>query len=391
VNTRCPRCFYLISSDIRSAFECTGSCSETPDDIASAYQGVSVEMRPVTEVRTGVGGSPSRPQSVTCSNCDGSAGREVCPACHYHLPKGWRDSATTCIAMAGARASGKSFYIAVAIQELKQFCEKQGLLFSYATPETETNYTDKYQNPLYQERRVIAATMPVRTKSAEGEPLIFTVGTLRGKTHRLVIRDVAGEDLEQQSLHRNTFSFFGHADGVVFMFDPMGVPAISEMLAGIVPRDVRRGAEPQVVLRSLQQLLSEISPSMPSSIGLAVVLGKFDVMQQLRAVDHSEWAEIMTQQGAAFLRDPSFELPYYDDVDGRLLDQEIRSLLEKLRSDSVLASVNNISTNTRFFAASSLGQPSQGDKISSLGISPFRCLDAIKWTLARQGVIALEG
>ncbi len=376
-----------MSSDQRSAFECSASCTEATDNIASAYQGVSVEMRPVTEVSTGGNRSASRPQSTACGTCTQPADREVCPICHYRLPKGWRDSTTTCIAMAGARASGKSFYIAVAIQELRQYCEKQGLLFNFATHETETNYTDKYQDPLYRERRVIAATMPVRTKSSEGEPLIFTVGTVNGRTHRLVIRDVAGEDLEQQSLHLNTFSFFGHADAVIFMFDPMGVTAISEMLAGIVPRDLRRGAEPQVVLQSLQHLFADLHQSMPTEVNLAVVLGKFDVMQQLRNVDHSEWSDIMTQQGAAFLRDPNFDLPYYDDVDGRLLDQEIRSLLDKLRSDTVLASINNLSSKSRFFAASALGQPSEGDKISSLGISPCRCLDSSKWVLAQQGVI----
>ena len=42
--------------------------------------------------------------------------QEVCPACHRDLPEQWRNRRVFTMAMAGARGSGKSVYIAVAVE-----------------------------------------------------------------------------------------------------------------------------------------------------------------------------------------------------------------------------------------------------------------------------------
>lgn len=384
--TRCPRCFYLIGAEPRTSFECT-RCDQQVDAIASAYDGGNpVRLGPVITTSPASSAPEQRPLGARCSRCGSTASREVCPFCHYRLPRGWRDTETTCIAMAGARASGKSFYIAVAVRELQEYWQENGRPFLFGSDETGDTYLERYQRPLYEERRLIVATPPARLSAPERTPMIFNIGGPDGRTHNLVVRDVAGEDLERGDLDPHTFAFFANSDGILFLFDPMGVEQIRAMLARLVPDETRVGGDPRVVLSSLGRQLGQHRP-LPSNVPIAVVLSKFDVMQQLREVRDSQWRTIMQQQGAAFLRDPHYRTAGYNDADGRLLDAEVRSLLELLGGQGLLAQTSQLSRVTRYFAVSSLGQHTRGERIHDRGISPFRCLEPVKWLLARRGVI----
>ncbi|HEY9265425.1 MAG TPA: hypothetical protein VIQ11_12550, partial [Mycobacterium sp.] len=123
---------------------------------------------------------------------------------------------------------------------------------------------------------------------------------------------------------------------------------------------------------------------------LAVILSKFDVLRALRDVQGSEWALVMSNGGAAFLRDTS-DGKQYDDVDGQLLDQEVRSLLVRLHGGSIVAGVENPSLGarlaSRYFAVSALGHPPNGNRLHARGIAPFRCVDPVRWVTSQFGVL----
>lgn len=59
--------------------------------------------------------------------------------------------------------------------------------------------------------------------SSQREPLVFSIGGWHGIRRFLVLRDVAGEDMESGDLHTPPFRFFANADAVFFMFDPLRV------------------------------------------------------------------------------------------------------------------------------------------------------------------------
>lgn len=272
-----------------------------------------------------------------------------------HAARGWREGHAICIALAGARATGKSLYIAVLVKQLELLCERFGVSMQPVTRGTAQAYATNYETPLYVQRGLIPPTPTVRTQTSDHrEPLMFSLGIWHGVRRFLVLRDVAGEDMESGDLHAPPFRFFAHADAVFFMFDPLRVKTIRDQLHDLLPAQVVSGGDPRTVLTNV---LTAVSPGQPK---LAVILSKFDVLRALRDVEGSEWGLIMSNGGAAYLRDTS-DGQQYDETDGQLLHEEVRSLLLRLHGGSILAAVENPATGVRLqsrnFVVSALGHP----------------------------------
>ena len=283
--------------------------------------------------------------------------------------------------MAGARATGKSFYIAVAVRQLELLLLKLRQSMDFANESTRRNYTDNYEKPLLVERGIIPATPSAITEGAyQRDPLIISIGGTAGQRRYLVLRDVAGEDLETESSDIRHLQFFRHADTVVFMFDPKRVNQVQELLRGIEPEEDRTGGDPRTVLSNVLRTIGDGDPH------IAVVLAKFDTMHKLRKVHNSEWSRVMSNAGAAALRDPGLSSSYYDDADGGLLDAEVRSMLQRLDAESFMVALEHPPRGKpfvhRFFAVSVLGESISGGRVHSRGIAPFRCLDPLRWALA---------
>jgi hypothetical protein len=301
------------------------------------------------------------------------------------LPEGWRQGHAICIAMAGARATGKSLYIGVLVKQLELLCERLGVSMEPVTRATAQAYATNYETPLYVQRGLIPPTPTVHTQaSTQREPLMFSIGIWHGVRRFLVLRDVAGEDMESGDLHTPPFRFFANADAVFFMFDPLRVKAIRDQLQDLLPAQLFSGGDPRSVLNNVTMA---VAPGQPK---LAVILSKFDALRVLREVEGSEWSLIMSNAGAAYLRDTS-DSQQYDEVGGQLMHEEVRSLLTRLNAGSIVAAVENPSNGmrlqNRYFVVSALGQPPSGNRLHSRGIAPFRCADPVRWVTSSFGVL----
>ncbi|WP_442240375.1 TRAFAC clade GTPase domain-containing protein [Rhodococcus sp. TAF43] len=385
---RCPRCFQEIADAVYTWICQSGRCAPTVDPVASMFTNSDVASGPVVELQrpSGARRGWEPPPGATCPGCSDELA-DACPACHYPLPTGWRQAESTCIAMAGARATGKSLFIAVLIKQLEQLAGQLGTSIDPATPATQASYQTVYEKPLYEERGLMLPTPAAgQPSSYQREPLIFSLGTWASNRHYLVLRDVAGEDLERVEHGRLQYlEFFAHADAVFFMFDPLRVQEIRDQLQDLVPSQGELGGDPKTVLSKLLMVLGARSPK------VAMILSKFDAVQALRGVDGSEWSHIMSNPGAAFSRDPSMTTTRYDDEDGRLLHHEVRSLLEKLHAGPIVKAIENAGNGTqiqhRFFAVSALGESPVGEKLHTRGIAPFRCVDPLRWVLSQKDVL----
>jgi hypothetical protein len=383
-DTKCPRCFSILNPN---QFLWAATAENAPryfDDVGSAFLGARTDIGAMFrwDRPPGVTGPPP-PHAAT--QALGGPAAEICPICRFALPDGWRDGQAYCIAMAGARATGKSLYVAVLIKQLQLLCERLGYSMEPATRSTAAAYAANYETPLFVERGLIPPTPTVLTQtSTQREPLIFRLGAWHGLWRYLVLRDVAGEDMETGDLAGPAFRFFSNADAVFFMFDPLRVQAIRDQLQDILPPQMVGGGDPRSVLNNV---LRAIGPGQPR---LAVILSKFDALRTLRHVDGSEWSMIMSNAGAGYLRDTS-DSPRYDENDGQLLHEEVRSLLIRLNAGAMVAAVENPSTATRlahrYFVVSALGQPPTGQRLHQRGIAPFRCTDPVRWVTSTFGVL----
>lgn len=385
--TKCPRCFAFLDDN---AYAWTVSPQTTGpryrDPVASGYFGGEVQCGPIHVLKRPPNyDRPLRPSAAEASRALNAPVVEICPTCHFILPAGWRQGQATCIAMAGARATGKSLYIAVLVKQLELLCETLDTSMEPATPTTAATYQNHYERPLFEQRGLIPPTPAAHVQSSyQRDPLIFSIGPWRGVRRYLVLRDVAGEDLEAGNVHADHFRFFANADAVFFMFDPLRVQTIRDQLHDLIPPQAFSGVDPRSVLSSLLLAVGEGQPR------LAVIMAKFDVLRALVEVEGSTWRRVMSNSGAAFMRDRSISRQY-DEADGRLLHEEVRSLLLRLHGGSIVAGVENPSSGIRlhhrYFAVSSLGQPPVGNRLNPRGIAPFRCVDPLRWVTTSQGVL----
>lgn len=372
--SKCPRCFTELPST--QAWMCvSGDCTPATGAPRGVTGPIRTVERPVQGTETPDPGPP------TCGKCDGAT-VEVCTvrSCRFVLPPGWRETPSTCVVMAGARATGKSMYIAVLVKQLEQFGEIAGIRVSPATRTSAALYSTVYEKPLFEQRGMLAPTGRISNADAyQHEPLVLEIAPRIGARHYLVLRDVGGEDLEANALDVANLGFVANADGVLFLFDPLSLPDVREQLMGLVstpPTQV--SGESVAVLDNVLRLIEGRHPR------LALVLSKFDVVQAMRDVRGSDLSRIMQNTGAAFVREPGWRGPYAEQ-DGRLLHEEIRSLLQWLGVGWLATAMERLShqgLDQRFFAVSALGDSPDGAYLHDRGIAPFRCLDPIRWMLA---------
>lgn len=383
---KCPNCFIDLPSD-RFAWVAYGSNMRT-DPIASAFAGVPVQNAGVRTAQRPPGAPQWMPAPPPPENA-GDMVYEACPICHYRLPADWYAARVVAIAMSGARYSGKSIHIGVMANQLKPLLSKLGTFPQPANRETHHNLETEYWKPLYEELGVVQATPRAETGSHQKDPLILDLGRLNGDRHvtYLVVRDVAGEEMEDPGPNPQHLRFLEHAHTVFFMFDPLAVAAVRQTLHGVIPTINALGGDPT---RALSNLIHLMGPQ--SRTRIAVIVSKFDAIQSLRQVQDPDWRRIMANPGSAFLSETDPFAPVYFEDDGALLHEEIRSLLFRLGAGNIVHQVENPRSGSpiphRFFAVSALGASPAGSHLSEQGITPSRVLDPLRWTFATQQIIS---
>ncbi|WIM67615.1 hypothetical protein QP027_11100 [Corynebacterium breve] len=300
------------------------------------------------------------------------------------LPENWAEGVAHCVAMAGARSSGKSLYIAVLVKQLELLANEHDRSVLPVDQSTADRYHDNYEVPLFEEMKHMDTTPSGANLDAyQSDPFIFSLGEWLDpegvlRTNYLVIRDVAGEDLENLQTDTSYLNFFQHADLVVFLFDPLRVPSVSNFLHGFITDEAATGGDPETVFANLMTLLGPARPK------LAIAVSKFDTLQKLEELDQGDWKLIMGNVGAAFRRDTGIG---FDWTDAFVLNQEVRSLLQYIKADNlyhqIISQYREAEPDSyHFFAVSALGESTQGERVSRLGIAPYRVLDPIRWLLS---------
>lgn len=382
---KCPACFTPLPPHL-AVYRCRGNCAESVDERASAYRGFDVQAKPAVVVERDEQGR--LPGSAVCTACGGATDEEICPTCGQPLPAGWRGTSTTCIALAGAPGTGKSVYIAVAVKQLQWLASALGGVLAPVDQSTVRSYQQRYESVLYEARGLMPSTPPQRRGDASYEhsvPLLYQLSVPGHPQHVIVLRDVAGEDLLNPEIDRRMFAFFAEADAVIFLVDPMQVPAIRDQLLGLADADVSYSVDPHLVLHNVASLQRRVQATHP--VPLAVTLSKFDTIQHFAELEGSTLHAEMSNLGAAYRRDPSMEDPAYDPVDRDLLNAELQSFLPAVSGRALLNYARQEFPALQWFCVSALGHQPKGSRVGVTGITPFRCLDPLKWALHQAGVI----
>lgn len=368
---KCPTCFRPLLAEV-SHLACPKCVAQPSAVLHQEYGGRDVPVPHVFEAGT-----------QSCTTCNSELTQEACGHCHSTIPEPWRrpNTKVTCVAMAGARSSGKSIYLGVLRHQLQLWVEECLGTTLELLGDSEAHYWQRYGAPLFDEGVVLRATAELAADPDGHKPLIFRFEDQQGRAHILVLRDVAGEDLEDLANRRTALEFVARADAVIALIDPLKMDRLRESLHGIIQAGELGGDGVEVVDQVVDLVTDDGRRPMPQDLRLAVAVSKVDLLQQVRHIHGAPLRGAMVRAGSPLQRDPSMGSAVFDDHDGDLLHAEVDSVLEEIVPRKLRNLLNQRGVRHHYFAVSALGAQPTDKKLNSAGIAPFRLLDPVKWVL----------
>ena len=282
------------------------------------------------------------------------------------------------IALLGAKASGKSNYIGVLINEIRK---KMGPFnCSLSMISNEEVYEEKYYRPLYKEGKTILAT----AVDAEITPLVFSLKFMDAKSRfinkvALTFYDTAGENLNnKKTMYTYNRYISKNAHGIILLLDPLQIPKIRKELSdngfNALPE---QNTEIYKVLSNIIEAIRDVKKIKGQiHIPLALVFTKIDVLEQYNILPEDSCLRDESEhiKHGAFVKS-YFEITdiHIEDLIGKWLDDEIMTYIKQFKQYS-------------FFGVSSLGGNPNGTAIDG-EIRPRRVLDPLLWLLAENKYI----
>ncbi|MCL2184418.1 MAG: hypothetical protein FWB86_00995 [Treponema sp.] len=287
------------------------------------------------------------------------------------------------IALLGAKASGKSNYIGVLVNEIRnRMASAFNTSLSMAcSKESKAEYDNEFYRPLYREGKKILGT----DGSKEIQPLIFPLSFLNEKNKiinmaALTFYDTAGENLDDKNVMLTYNKYITNAKGLILLLDPLQVPNIRKMLESKgykgLPQQNTNTAD--VLDMVISVIRGTKNTNKQIKIPLALVFTKLDVLEQYDVLptDSSLRSESTHIDRGAFIQqefeNTSIEM---DTLFANLLKDDSQSISSYL----------NLFEKISFFGVSAFG--GEAADIPSKGIRPRRVLDPLLWLLAENRYI----
>jgi GTPase SAR1 family protein len=294
----------------------------------------------------------------------------VCPRCGHNLPHNIGRVAQPVVVLVGARSSGKSQFLAVLINHLReQVCRRLNAAIRQQSDDTEQRYQQLYHRPLYENHTLLAAT----PRSELPLPLIYRLQLPRWHWGRgwltrslnLVLFDTAGDDWRHENEIARYQRCLLHASGIIFLLDPSEFPG----LRGRLP-DAAKGEweNPDHILARIINLF-ECQCSVKNGqiqVPVAFVLSKLDTLHSL--LQHSPLLSTENHHAGGV-----------DCAGIERLSAEVKSYLQLWKGGNLINLAEHMLAQHAFFAVSSLGHPPQGQQVTN--ITPLRVEDPLLWLL----------
>lgn len=368
----CPMCFHAFPPQKLHfrcmAPTCTGREKDTLFAEASGYD-VAVMGRVLTpRMRFGV------PREAVCDVCGGISRMRLCPDCHFELPHDVGQIDQRIIAIIGGRATGKTHYIASLITRLQHEVGRDfDLSVRMLGDHTQERWERDFYTPLFVQKRVLQPNRPAEVDPQVKMPLIFRLTFDTGKYKRtlnLSFFDSAGEDMTSLNTLSLQNRYILHADGIIFLLDPLQIPSLRERLpmANVPPVDPK--ASPEYIVGRLRDLFERekhVPVTHKVRVPVAFALSKVDTLFALL-------------DPGSELHHPGDHAGWLDLDDAQSVHTEIASYLASWISPNFCNIIHNSFAHYRFFGVSSLGeQPDAENHLSH--ISPLRIEDPFLWLL----------
>jgi len=366
----CPRCFE--KQDIEDVeYLCTNtsrdkSCSRAIEKKAFKYEG--------------------KEKNPKCDECGQPLVTKVCPKCGFVLPLGIATTKNYPIAIIGAKESGKSNYVAVLINQLKNEIGRAFDCSLMACGDNTLNrYKSDFYDPLYRHR------IPAKASDAgDVEPLIYSLlfqrkgrffGHAVNDAVSLTFFDTAGENLNSIASMQTHNRYLCNASGIILLLDPLQLPAVRSELEGKIRLPEENTDVNTILARTVEIIragtgLSDMSKKI--DIPIAISFTKID------AVDGMLDPASCLKNDSSHVRKGIFDKKDFNDS-----NEEMQSLVESWLGTELYQNVSMQFSDFAFFGLSALGSnPDVDNKIPKF--RPFRVADPFLWVLSQEGIIKSE-
>ena len=328
-----------------------------------------------------------RDSSGFCDICKRPAYVRVCPTCHNTIPPGAEEEGNKIFVILGPKGVGKSHYIAVLINELKNTISNEfnGVL-NPANDSTTIRYRDEYYHRLFEEKRKLNPTLSYGSSENSREPLIYYLRILNGdkpQVFTFAFFDTAGEDLvsTNRMLSLSLNAFISQAAGIVYLVDPMQVKYINQRIH--VDNKPEVGPSATDILNNICEIIrgnKKIKGKEKIDIPLAVSLTKSDVL--LKIPEDEEESKVLIGLNSS-LHIPR-EYGKYDEENFEQINAELEEYLRRTIGPEFIQLVNSFKEHS-IFAVSALGCNPTGSSLPR-GLSPMRVEDPFLWLLGKEGM-----
>ena len=383
----CPFCFCAFSPpELRFRCmhpDCPGR-SPDPEYATARGYGVTIMGRVLVPAKRRLG--TRFPHEVGCDLCKQISHTPLCPNCHFELSHDIGQIDQRIIAIIGARATGKSHYIASLVNRLQR---ETGQSFAFSVrmlgDNTQERWERDFYTPLFIDKRVLQPTQPAAIDSRVKAPLIFRIA-FAGAGYKRVLNisffDSAGEDMTSLTTMSVQNRYICHADGIIFLLDPLQIPIVRHRLttfnqlntANLPIADSKASPENIVGrLRDLFERENKLRATQKVKIPLAFTLSKIDTLRPL------------LEPGSPLLLPGDHRGGYLDLDDVQSVSTEIANYMADWINPSFCNIINTGFASYNYFGVSSLGEQPDNDHLSR--VSPLRVEDPFLWLLYKLDLI----
>jgi hypothetical protein len=391
--TVCPFCFRRINSS-RLWFQCLGQgnveCTKEVDEARVRLTGSKAETFPTFPMPSDRSENrlSSGPASAPCPKCGYKARRRACPECHTALPNELTGSTNAMIGLVGARGSGKTVLMTVAVKELRRNVGRRfgaSIQLIADNPDGFTSrsaYQDGREASLYDRGNLPPQTELLAARDGHATPVVLRwqqekarlFGGNAPDSTLMSFVDTAGEDLGDQDT-AFTLKYLAVCDALMITLDPFALPGARARLnlpsaAILVGEDT-----PLDVVSHITEVLKvehEVRRRRRIKIPIAVVFTKIDAFYS--GLDRGN--PIMSTAGL---------MPAYNNGDGAAVHEHMLALLHEWGASDIDAHMRLNYDDYRYFGVSALGaEPDYvGGMVAPGGVQPHRVEDPLLWLLSK--------
>lgn len=390
----CPFCF--DDNDLYEVkFRCANDpkkCPPVPDAVYADHRNIKSPppMRKVIELPKPVNGkerlkSLKMPREASCPHCNMKTSVRICSTCHSELPYTIGDYKDLIFAVIGTKEAGKSHYISVLINKIKNdIGDGFDANLLPLNDETIQRYRRDFYNPVFLNKETIKATDSARTDNTVKIPLVNTLSFM-GKglfsqkkiksVATIVFFDTAGEDLDAEDVLATENKYIYNSSGIILLLDPLQLP------------DVRTQLPPGTPLPKINSEIEDIIPRTASLIRRAKKMKQDQLIDIPIALAFSKidaLAPILPPSSS--LTFPSKHVSSFDIGEFETVNSEMESMIREWKGAGLIKQISHNFKEHAYFGLTALGcNPHDTQQITKL--RPHRVEDPFLWLLWKHKLI----